>query len=103
MCIYVRTSLRVGPFRFTLSQAGMGVSTAIPGLRAGMGPRGNVVRMGHGAISYRTIAPGHDVAMHDVVSLVPAQPSDIVQRLQKAANRRPYWPFALPRSSSRDW
>ncbi|TDE55710.1 hypothetical protein E1295_13590 [Nonomuraea mesophila] len=95
MNFYVRTSLRVGPFRFTLSQAGMAVSTAIPGLRAGMGPRGNVVRMGRGAVSYRTVAPGRDVVMHDVVSLVPAQPSDIVQQLQKAAGRRPYWPFAL--------
>lgn len=95
MGFYVRTSLRVGSFRFTLSQAGIGVSTAIPGLRAGMGPRGNVVRMGSGTISYQTIAPGHDVVMHDVVSLVPAQPSDIVQQLQKAAGRRLYWPFAL--------
>ncbi|MEU4508804.1 DUF4236 domain-containing protein [Nonomuraea wenchangensis] len=91
----MRTSLRVGPFRFTLSQAGMGVSTAIPGLRVGMGPRGNVVRMGRGAVSYRTVAPGRDVVMHDVVRLVPAQPSDVVQQLQKAAGRRPYWPFAL--------
>ncbi|MGW4407557.1 hypothetical protein ACWEJ6_26280 [Nonomuraea sp. NPDC004702] len=33
--------------------------------------------------------------MHDVVSLVPAQPSDVVQQLQRAAGRRPYWPFAL--------
>ncbi|MEO3892333.1 hypothetical protein [Nonomuraea sp. B5E05] len=51
--------------------------------------------MGRGTISYRTIAPDRDVVMHDVVSLVPAQPSDVVQQLQKAANRRPYWPFAL--------
>ncbi|MFB4267830.1 hypothetical protein [Nonomuraea sp. GTA35] len=51
--------------------------------------------MGRGTISYRTVAPGRDVVMHDVVSLVPAQPSDIVQQLQKAAGRRPYWPFAL--------
>lgn len=95
MGFYVRTSLRAGPFRFTLSQAGMAVSTAIPGLRVGMGPRGNVVRMGRGAVSYRTVAPGRDVVMHDVVSLIPAQPSDVVQQLQKAAGRRPYWPFAL--------
>ncbi|MFF0861338.1 hypothetical protein ACFYUV_06275 [Nonomuraea sp. NPDC003560] len=33
--------------------------------------------------------------MHDVVSLVPAQPSDVVQQSQRAAGRRPYWPFAL--------
>ncbi|MEU1386632.1 DUF4236 domain-containing protein [Nonomuraea sp. NPDC005730] len=95
MGFYVRTSLRVGPFRFTLSQAGLGVSTGIPGLRAGMSPRGNVVRMGRGAISYRTTAPERDVVMHDVVSLVPARPSDVVQQLRKAAGRRPYWPFAL--------
>ncbi|MFI7696129.1 hypothetical protein ACIBQ6_44175 [Nonomuraea sp. NPDC049655] len=51
--------------------------------------------MGRGAISYRTTAPGRDVVMHDVVSLVPARPSDVVQQLQRAAGRRPYWPFAL--------
>lgn len=60
-----------------------------------MSPRGNVVRMGRGAISYRTTAPERDVVMHDVVSLVPARPSDVVQQLQKAAGRRAYWPFAL--------
>ncbi|MEV0232747.1 DUF4236 domain-containing protein [Nonomuraea sp. NPDC050786] len=95
MGFYVRTSLRAGPFRFTLSQGGLGVSAGIAGLRAGMSPRGNVVRMGRGVISYRTTAADRDVVMHDVVSLVPAQPSDVVQQLQKAAKRRPYWPFAL--------
>lgn len=95
MGFYVRTSLRVGPFRFTLGQAGMAVSTAVPGLRAKMGPRGHVVRMGRGTVSYRTTAPDHDVVMHDVVSLVPAQPSDIVRQLQRAAGRRRYWPYAL--------
>ncbi|NRQ40419.1 hypothetical protein HII36_52680 [Nonomuraea sp. NN258] len=51
--------------------------------------------MGHGTVSYRTVAPDQDVVMHDVVSLVPAQPSDVVEQLRKAAGRRPYWPFAL--------
>lgn len=95
MGFYVRTSLRVGPFRFTLGQAGMAVSTAVPGLRARMGPCGNVVRMGRGTISYRTVAPDRDVVMHDVVSLAPAQPSEIVRQLQKAAERRLYWPYVL--------
>ncbi|MEV4800496.1 hypothetical protein AB0K18_10825 [Nonomuraea sp. NPDC049421] len=51
--------------------------------------------MGHGMVSYRTTASGRDVVMHDAVSLVPAQPSDIVQQVQRAAARRAYWPFAL--------
>ncbi|TYB57250.1 hypothetical protein FXF51_41260 [Nonomuraea sp. PA05] len=51
--------------------------------------------MARGAISYRPSRPGRDVVMHDVVSLVPAQPSDIAQQLRKAAGHRPYQPFAL--------
>lgn len=43
-----------------LSKSGMGVSTGIPGLRLGAGPRGTYVRMGRGGIYYyQTLAPAH--------------------------------------------
>ncbi|MET9338215.1 DUF4236 domain-containing protein [Nonomuraea sp. NPDC003804] len=118
MGFYVRTSLKAGPFRFTLSSAGFGVSAGVPGFRVGMGPRGNYVRMGAGTISYRTTLPrpaahqaipqphlppappGPGITMHDVTgaaiqNLVATDASDIVRQLQAAARRWPLWPFAL--------
>ena len=50
MGIFFRKSVRVGPFRFNLSGAGVGVSVGIPGLRIGTGPRGNYVSAGRGGI-----------------------------------------------------
>lgn len=59
MGLYLRKSIRVGPFRFNLSQGGVGVSVGIKGLRIGSGPRGNYVHMGAGGIYYRaTLPPG---------------------------------------------
>lgn len=54
---YLRKSIRVGPFRFNLSNGGIGVSAGVPGFRIGMGPRGNYVRMGAGGIYYRATFP----------------------------------------------
>ncbi|WP_346106770.1 hypothetical protein [Nonomuraea maheshkhaliensis] len=51
--------------------------------------------MGRGTISYRTVAPDRDVVMHDIVSLAPARPSEIVRQLQQAAERRLHWPYVL--------
>lgn len=53
MGLYLRKSVNVGPFRFNLSKAGIGISAGIPGFRIGMGPRGNYVHMGAGGIYYR--------------------------------------------------
>ncbi|MFI9360358.1 DUF4236 domain-containing protein [Kitasatospora sp. NPDC053057] len=53
MGLYLRSSLRAGPFRFNLSQSGIGVSVGVPGFRVGTGPRGNYVRVGARSVSYR--------------------------------------------------
>ena len=57
MGIFFRKSVRVGPFRFNLSGAGVGVSVGIPGLRIGTGPRGNYISAGRGGIYYRAALP----------------------------------------------
>jgi hypothetical protein len=54
MAFYLRKSIRVGPMRVNLSRSGIGVSTGIPGLRFGTGPRGSYVRMGQGHVSYQS-------------------------------------------------
>jgi hypothetical protein len=53
MGLYFRRSVRVGPLRFNFSGSGIGVSTGIPGLRIGTGPRGAYVHMGAGGLYYR--------------------------------------------------
>lgn len=53
MGFYIRKSVSVGPFRFNLSNSGVGVSAGVRGLRVGTGPRGNYVRMGRGGIYYQ--------------------------------------------------
>jgi hypothetical protein len=50
---YLRKSIKAGPFRVNLSQSGIGVSTRVPGLRVGTGPRGTYVRMGRHGIYYQ--------------------------------------------------
>jgi hypothetical protein len=57
MGLYLRKSVRVGPFRFNLSGSGVGVSCGIPGLRVGVGPRGNYIHAGRGGIYYRASFP----------------------------------------------
>jgi Protein of unknown function (DUF4236) len=59
MGLYLRKSVRVGPFRFNLSGSGIGVSCGIPGLRIGTGPRGNHISAGAGGIYYRSAIPGN--------------------------------------------
>lgn len=57
MPFYIRKSVSVGPFRFNLSKAGIGVSAGIKGFRVGTGPRGNYVHMGRGGLYYRATLP----------------------------------------------
>jgi len=59
MGIYLRKSVRVGPFRFNLSGSGVGVSVGVPGFRVGSGPRGNYVQMGAHGIYYRASLNAH--------------------------------------------
>jgi hypothetical protein len=113
----MRTTLRAGPFRFTVSGAGIGVSVGVPGFRVGSGPRGNYVRVGGQGIYYRTTSPRpvrvadpppftpptprpSDVIMQDVTGatvrqLTAASPSDLVTQLQTASRRVWIWPYAL--------
>ena len=53
MGLYIRKSVRVGPFKFNLSKSGIGVSAGIKGLRVGTGPKGNYIHMGRGGFYYR--------------------------------------------------
>lgn len=50
---FLRKSVKVGPLRFNLSKSGVSISTGMTGLRFGVGPRGNWIRMGSGGLSYR--------------------------------------------------
>ena len=63
MPFYLRKSVRAGPFRFNLSNSGVGVSVGVKGLRIGTGPRGHYVHAGRGGLYYRASLGGaHRVA-----------------------------------------
>jgi hypothetical protein len=57
MGFYLRKSVSVGPFRFNLSNSGIGISAGVPGFRVGSGPRGNYVRIGRGGVYYQQTIP----------------------------------------------
>jgi hypothetical protein len=108
---YLRKSLKAGPFRVNVSKSGIGVSTGIPGIRVGAGPRGTYVRMGGGGIYYQqtrsarsprgTLAhrpspahphyvPNSEVMLDDItgataVELTQASASDFVAQINAAA------------------
>ena len=69
MGLYIRKSVRVGPFRFNLSKSGIGVSSGITGFRVGTGPRGHYVHMGRGGIYYRK-------SLSSVSRRLPYRPAD---------------------------
>ncbi|MCG8910279.1 DUF4236 domain-containing protein [Pseudomonas sp. DP-17] len=73
MGLYVRKSVRVGPFKFNLSKSGIGVSAGIKGLRVGTGPRGNYIHMGRGGLYYRqTLSPAAPAATRAKPTRLPA-------------------------------
>jgi len=124
MGVYLRSNLKAGPFRFNLSQSGIGVSAGVPGFRVGTGPRGNYVRVSARGVSYRaTVAsrpaasrspipagrgarhPGSPATLPGSVAVqeIPAatveelqgsNPSEFIAQLQAAARRRSAWPWA---------
>jgi|GEM_PF-3301035 len=57
MGIYFKKSVNVGLLRFNFSKSGIGVSTGLPGLRIGTGPRGNYVHVGTHGLYYRGSLP----------------------------------------------
>jgi hypothetical protein len=115
MGFYLRTTLKAGPFRFTLSPSGLGVSAGVPGFRVGTGPRGNYIRVAglgttyfggqtptptaRGGLPMTSPAPLNDgVVMHELAGtpvqhLVAAHPSDLINQIQAAARRRLLWPW----------
>ncbi len=120
MGIYVRKSLKAGPFRFNLSKSGVGISTGVPGFRVGTGPRGNYVRVGAHGVYYRSslssgqrsnvkgqvhsspvvITPSSDIAMEDItgltaLELAPSSADDLVAQLNSAGTVRAWWPLLL--------
>lgn len=119
--MYLRTTVKVGPFRCGISRSGLSVSTGVPGLRIGSGPRGAFVRVGAaGAHNFLTVpltgARGDDPGRSGRVSptahcddaitmvpttgaelaeLVPATSSAIVESLNSAAARHRLWPWVV--------
>lgn len=69
MSLSFRKSVRVGPFRFMLSNGGVNASAIIPGIKWGTGPRGNYIRLGTGGLIYRkSLAAGHAHAASSAAS-----------------------------------
>ena len=58
MPFYLRKSISAGPFRFNLSNSGVGLSVGVKGLRIGTGPRGHYVQAGRGGLYYRASLGG---------------------------------------------
>ncbi len=54
MPLYLRKSVKAGPFRFNFSKSGVGLSVGITGLRIGTGPRGHYVHAGRNGVYYRS-------------------------------------------------
>lgn len=111
MGVSFRKSMKAGPLRFNLSKSGIGVSAGVKGLRVGTGPRGGYVSAGRGGVYYRKslgssrwqvqgssaaepidlpVADlvGDDLEGADVIELVDALPSELIDRIQEAANLR---------------
>jgi hypothetical protein len=74
--LYLRKSVRVGPFRFNLSGSGIGVSCGVPGLRVGVGPRGNYIHAGRGGIYYRKTISGTGPTRQQRQPLLPSAPPE---------------------------
>ncbi|GGM12424.1 DUF4236 domain-containing protein [Dactylosporangium sucinum] len=114
MGLRIRTSLKAGPFRLTLSPRGIGVSAGVPGFRVGAGLRANYVSVGAGGVRYRATMPNRrpdtpqlpaqpvaDVVMTDTTgqnafALEPTGPGDLVDQLNRAHGRPLLWPPSPP-------
>lgn len=64
MGFYIRKSISAGPFRFNLSNSGLGMSVGVKGFRVGTGPRGNYVHIGRGGLYYRASIGGERKISH---------------------------------------
>ncbi|WP_336159624.1 DUF4236 domain-containing protein [Amycolatopsis sp. VC5-11] len=111
MSFYLRTRVKVGPLRVSMSRAGLGASVGVPGFRVGTGPRGAYVTLGGGLVSYRTttrstapsappLLPASDVVMADItgattLEMAAADSSEFVGQLNAAARSMRWWPWVL--------
>lgn len=121
MGFYIRKSVRVGPLRFNLSKSGIGVSTGVPGLRVGSGPRGTYIHMGRGGLYYRqtlssptsqrqgsdrpsvhvpvenpqTHGPMNAIGSGCVSEMVDTNSAAILSEIELRRKRIVWWPFML--------
>jgi hypothetical protein len=114
--LYFRKSISVGPFRFNLSNGGVGVSVGMPGFRIGTSPRGNYVHMGRGGLYYRATLPGSrnassqpklpatahaaEVAMEEIESaeastIVDTDSADLIAEMHAKRRKLRLWPWVL--------
>ena len=111
MGFYLRKSVSVGPFRFNLSNSGLGVSAGVRGFRAGTGPRGNYVRIGgHGVYYQQTFPREQRVMRHtnpaldaiessDATSIVDSSSDALVEEIREKRRKFSLSPFAIVLSS----
>jgi Protein of unknown function (DUF4236) len=120
---YLRKSVKAGPFRVNLSKSGLGISTGVPGLRVGAGPRGSYVRVGaHGVFYQQTLTPRHrptsgpnsprsrqlqppnsptddiqfeDVAGVSTLEFADASPSEMISQINDAAKHWSMLPLVV--------
>ena len=118
MGFYIRKAVSVGPFRFNLSKSGVGLSVGVKGFRVGSGPRGNYVHMGRYGLYYRASLDGPryraasepsapqsgptepnggltPLESGNVLEMVPAAGSDIVEQINKKMALWSWWPWVL--------
>ncbi|MEH3141160.1 MAG: DUF4236 domain-containing protein [Mycobacterium kyogaense] len=123
MGFYLRKTVKAGPFRFNLSNSGLGVSAGVPGFRVGTGPRGNYVTVGSNGIYYRATlggggavlsngashSPGNrlpdyrpsgivmeDTTGAEVLAMEPTGGGDVVDQLNSVSGRFRFgWPAAI--------
>ena len=123
MGFYIRKSISVGPFRFNLSNSGVGLSAGVKGFRIGSGPRGNYVHIGRGGLYYRSTLGGvyasrsgtkpsinqtpernqpvlstetlQDVETGDVLNMRPTNGSDIVEQINAKMQQLSLWPWVF--------
>lgn len=58
MPLYLRESIRLGPFRVNLSKSGLGFSAGVKGFRIGTGPKGHYIHAGMNGVYYRKTLGG---------------------------------------------
>src|SRR5258706_3892243 len=115
MGFYLRKSVSVGPLRFNLSKAGIGLSAGIKGLRIGTGPRGHYVQMARGGIYFRQTLPNWEsrpaspvrpaelpsgielesIESSGVSEMADSSSAALLDEISSKSKRPRIWPFVL--------